>query len=400
MNKAYKIRLYPNKKQQELIDKTIGCCRFIYNQMLAEKIKVYAGLKDDKEKLYQHKYKTEKQYKEEFEWLKEASSRGLQQSRNDLNIAFNNFFKGLKKNNRVGFPKFKSKHKSKWSYREPQVQNQVRVSENKLHLLKLGWIPFRGLSKSFNGVIKSVTVIKNRDNTYEASILVEQDRVVKKRKSNNRIGCDLGIKEFLVCSNGESFNGIKKELFSIEKKIKKQSRYLNRKNGGSNRREKCRIKLAKYYRYMTNVQNHYFRHLVKKLCEENQTIVLENLNVSGMLKNRKLSHSIFYSGWGKFRTLLEQKAKEYETEIKYADRFFPSSKTCSSCGKIKKDLSLKDRIFSCSCGIKLDRDLNASINILKYFSPEYGEYKRGEEIRPIGFLPKGIFVEASTYCVE
>jgi len=402
MNKAYKIRLYPNKKQKELIDNTIGCSRFLYNQMLNEHIHVYEKLKDNKIELYSYKYKTEKEYKKEFEFLKNASSRALQQSNRDLNVAFQNFFKGIKKKQKVGFPKFKAKHKVKWSYRETQLEKQqaIKICFNKIQLNKLGFVSFRGLSKDFNGIIKSVTVTKNRDNTYEASILVDQVFVLKKRISDNKIGCDLGIKEFLVCSNGDSFLGIKKELFEIEKEIKKQDRHLRRKIKGSNNYEKCRIKLAKKYKYKTNFQNHYFRHLAKKLCEENQTVVLEDLNVSGMIKNRSVSHSIFYSGWSKFKTMLEQKAKEYDSEVKYVNRWFPSSKTCSKCGNIQKDLSLKDRIYICECGNTIDRDLNASINILKQHSSEYGENKCGEEIRPIEYNSNGIFYEAFNKGVE
>ena len=403
MNKAYKIKLYPNNKQKELIDKTIGCSRFIYNKMLNEKIEIYGQFKElkiSKEELYNYKYKTEKEYKKEFEFLKEASSRALQQSRQDLNSAFQNFYKGLKKKSKVGFPKFKSKHNVKWGYREPQVANQIRIKDNKINLLKIGFINFRGLSKNFNGIIKSVTIIKNRDFTYEASILVECKQIIKPRVSNNKIGCDLGLKEFLVCSNGYSFKGIKTELFEIEKLIKKQSKHLSRKKRGSKNYELCRIKLAKIYKYKTNFQNNYFWHLSNKLCSENQTIILEDLHVKGMIKNRKLSHSIFYSGWSKFKIILEQKAFEYNTEIKYVDRFFPSSKLCSSCGGLKDKLSLSERDYICECGLSLDRDLNAAINILNFHSPEYGENRCGEIIRPIEYNSNGSFYEASREIIE
>lgn len=413
-NKAYKIRLYPTPTQKVLIDKTCGCSRFIYNQMLAERITVYDLLKDDKEALYNYQYKTEKQYKEEFEFLSEVSSRALQQSRIDLNTAYKNFYKRIKqgkKGNAVGFPKFKSKHRSKNSYREPQVgTTAIEIRDNKIKLLKLGWVSFKGLSKDFNGKIKSITITARKDGKYEASILVETHTNKKERKNNNAVGIDLGIKEFIICSNGEFHKGIKDELFNIERNIKKQQKHLsrkivqNKKNGlkNSKRQDKCRKKLARLYQYKSNFQNHYFWHLVNHICEENQFICIEDLNTKGMIKNRKLSHSIYYSGWGKFTTMLEQKAKEYDSEVARINRFFPSSKLCSECGQIKEDLTLADRLYKCDCGLEIDRDLNASFNILKEglnsLSLEYSDYRRGETVRPreIIYNFEGSFCETFT----
>lgn len=183
MNKAYKIKLYPNKEQQTLIGKTIGCCRFLYNQMLNERIEVYELLKNDKKELYSHKYKTEKQYKEEFEFLKDVSSHALQQSTRNLEQAYKNFFKRVKnKAKQVGFPKFKSKKLSKNSYKElngnfHQKEPLVLIKDSKLKLPKLGFVKFRGLNKDFQGKITSVTITKNKDCTYEASILVEKNQL-------------------------------------------------------------------------------------------------------------------------------------------------------------------------------------------------------------------------------
>jgi putative transposase len=388
MNKAYKIKLYPAKKQEELINKTIGCSRFIYNQMLSERIKVYEELKNDKEKLYTYKYKTEKDYKQEFEWLNEVSSYALQQSSRDLFNAYQNFFKRVKqKNKKVGFPKFKSKKIAKQSFRICQTDSKViQIKDNKIKLSKYGFIKFKGLSNNFQGIIKSVTVTKNKDNSYEASILVDQNEIKKERISDNRIGIDLGLKEFVVCSNGETIKGIKNKLYEVENKIKKQQKHFSRKQNESKRKEKSRIKLAKLFQYKTNFQNHFFWHLVNKLCSENKVISLENLNVVGMLKNHKLAHSISYSGWSNFVNKLEQKAKDYETQIIKIDRFFPSSKLCSNCGQIKENLTLADRIYICDCGLKIDRDLNAAKNILKTglnaLSLEYSDYKHGENVRP------------------
>ncbi len=406
MNKAYKIRLYPTKIQNEFIDKTIECSRFLFNQMLAERIEVYEELKDDKEKLCSYKYKTEKEYKKEFEFLKEVSSYALQQSRINLETSYKNFFKRIKvKKEKVGFPKFKSKKTSKLSYKIVngnfhQREPRICIEKNKIKIPKLGLVKFRGLSKNFKGRITSITITKNKDNTYEASILVETDMIFKERKSNNILGIDLGLKEFLVCSDGSFIKGIKNKLFEIENKIKKQQKHLSRKNEvnkklgieNSKRKEKCRIKLAKLFQYKTNFQNHFFWHLANKLCSESQAIGVENLNVAGMIKNHKLAHSISYSGWSNFVSKLEQKSKDYKTEIIKVDRFFPSSKLCSSCGQIKQDLTLADRIYKCDCGFETDRDLNAANNIrnyvLKILSLEHNDYKHGEIVRPFNLIYK------------
>jgi len=416
-NKTFKVRLYPNKTQQKTILQTIGNCRFLYNQILNEKIQVYKKLKENKEELKKYKYKTEKEYKEEFEFLKLGSSRALQQARGNLDTAYQNFFKNLKKKNKnVGFPKFKSKKKSKNSYREPQVGEksiEIDLEKNKLKLLKLGWIKFKGLDKNFKGKMKSVTIEYTKTGKFFASILVELEKnSIKIRKSNNILGIDFGLKEFVTCSNEEQITGIKNELKVIENKIKKQQKHLSRKFStnkknkieNSKRQEKCRLKLAKLFEYRTNFINHFHWHLANKLCNENQVISLENLNISGMIKNKKLAKSIQNSNWYSFLMKLEQKAKEYGTTIHKVNRFFPSSKLCSKCGQIKKDLKLSDRIYKCDCGLEIDRDLNASFNLKNNFlfennlSEEYSEYKRGEEIRPkkIIYDPKGIFYEAFT----
>jgi putative transposase len=390
-------------KQRKQIDNTIGSSRFIYNQILRERINVYDELKEDRDKLYNYRYKTEKEYKKEFPWLKEVSSRALQQSRGDLNNAFRNFFNNIKKGKKLGFPKFKSKHKSKWSYREPQVKNQIRFQDNKLFVLKLRLIKYKGLSKGFSGAIKNVTITKTRSDKYFASLLVEKEyQDVKIRTGNQIQGLDLGLKSFIMSSNRTQYQGIMKEILKIEKTSKRQQKHLSRKVKDSNRRNKCRIKLAKAYEYKTNKQRYYLWNLANQLCRESQAIVIENLNVSGMKRNRKLSHSIHLSNWSMFTNMLEQKAKEYGTHIYQVSTFYPSSKTCSACGEIKKELSLSDRQYNCSCGLSIDRDLNASLNLrnkyLKDFniSAEFVDNSRGEDIRLMKFNFMSSLFEAIT----
>ena len=406
INKAYKIRLYPNKKQSKQIDVNIGHSRFIFNQMLNEKISVYEKLKGDKEKLYSHKYKTEKEYKQEFEFLKLGSSRALQQSRRDLDTAFKNFYRNLKKGKKVGFPKFKKKSKVRLSYREPQIDfkgaqpNAIELNNKKIKLLKLGWVKHKGLSKKYSGIIKSITVSRDKDGKYYASILAEKNKHDRKLRTDNQInGIDLGLKEFITVSNGQVFNGIKNIFKTITKKIDKANKNLSRKNWGSNRYEKQRKKLNRLYKKRASTQNHFFWHLANKLCSENQVIVLENLNVAGMIKNRKLSKAISNVSWNKFLEMLKQKALEYGTEIYQVGRFFPSSKLCSNCGQHKSDLKLSDRTYICDCGLEIDRDLNAAINLRnKFLSSEFGDYECGEAVSlsRLFFDLKSSFVETFT----
>lgn len=406
-NKSYLVRLYPTTKQAEIIDKTINGCRFIYNQTLNERITVYEQLKEDKEKLYSHKYKTEKEYKEEFPFLKECSSSAINQARRDLTTAFQNFYNGLKKGSHVGFPKFKSKKTCKFSYREPQrfrpgVVDRIRIKDSKIKLLKLGWVKFRGLSEDFNGVIKSVTITNERNGIYTASILVEQDGDTKERDGDDTIGIDFGLNSFTTMSNGEQIDLPKEHILKLESKLKRLQKKHARQAKGSNRRELTRIKINRLYKHIKNVKNHFYWHLINRICKQNKTIVIEDLNIKGMQKSN-LSRSIQRLGWSDFVAKLSQKAVEYGSEVVKASRWFPSSKTCSCCGLIKDDLKLSERVYKCDCGLEIDRDLNASFNLKKVAS-EYGETLNGhgETVRLFKLLfdLKSSFYEMSNTVVE
>jgi putative transposase len=403
MYKAYKVRLYPTKQQAELINKTIGCCRYVYNYSLADRISFYEKYKDNKEMLKTYKYPTIKNLRKEFSWLKEVSASALNQSQLNLDKAYTNFFRRVKQGHKPGFPKFKKKGKCNDSYRECIIKELPRLTEEntRIVLLKLGKVKIRGLSGDFSGIIKNVTVSKAKSGKYYASILVEKEQIEKrKRVSDNIVGVDLGLKEFAVCSNGDFIYGIKDKIAGLDSTIRKQQKHLSRKVKGSNRWYACKRRLNMLYEYRQNYLNHFQWHLSNKLCSENQAIVLEDLNVSGMKKNRKLSHSIQNINWSSFVIRLEQKAKQYNTTVYKVDRFFPSSKTCSSCGKVNKDLNLSDRVYKCDCGFEIDRDLNASINIENEFlkSSEYDEYRHGETVRPrrLVYNPQGSFLEVST----
>ena len=374
-NKSYKVKLYPTIKQSKQIDLTINHCRFIYNKFLEDRITAYQEFKGRPELLKKVKYKTTKQLRDVFPFLKDVSFNALDAKRLDVEAAYRNFFRTKK-----GFPKFKSRHRSKLSYKH--LTAGKLTDNNKINLPLIGSINFRGLAEEYQGNLKQITVVKNKDNTYEAVLMVEREEIHKERKYNNILGIDLGIKSFITCSNGEQIDITNTN--KIENKIKQAQKHLSRKEKGSNRYEKQRIKVARLHTKRTNIQKHFFDHLVNKLCSENQTIYLEDLNVKGMVKNRKLSRAISNQSWCKFVSTLTLKSREYNTKVVKIDRFYPSSKMCSRCGNINKELKLSDRAYKCKCGLEIDRDLNAAINIKNFDiikSSEIGDYRRGEKVR-------------------
>jgi len=355
--KAFKFRLEPNKQQKVLINKTLGCTRFLYNQMLDEKQTKYK-FKDDS------KLKTEKEYKIEFLFLKEVDSIALQQSRIDLTTAYTNFFRKIKAGQPTNI-KFKSKHNPKSSYRTMNGNSgtTVRIKDNYIKLPKLGFVKFKK-SREVSGKIKSVTVSKNILGKYYISVLCEIE-IQKLPKLDTEIGIDLGIKEFCFTSNNTKIAN-PKYLRNSEQKLKKAQRILSKRKKGSQNRFKQQKKVFKIHKKIRNQRLDFLHKLSTKLINENQVICLEDLQVKNMIKNRKLSKSISDVSWSKFAELLKYKSDWYGRKLVQTDKFFPSSKTCSNCGSIKKDLSLSDRIYNCcSCETSIDRDYNASLNILE-----------------------------------
>ncbi len=354
-HKAFKFRLVPNKEQQIFIGKTLGCCRFIYNHILNEKQIKYKT--NDKSKC-----KTEKEYKEEFSFLKEVDSIALQQARIDLRTAYTNHFRKTKQKLKTHL-RFKSRRNPKNSYRTININNSIRVEDNYIKLPKLGFIRFKK-SREVIGNIRSVTVSKNILNRYYISVLCEVG-IEKLLKLNTRIGIDLGIKDFCITSNNTKTPN-PKYFKKSELKLTKIQRIFSKRVKGSNRREKARKKLFRIHEKIANQRLDFLHKLSTKLINENQVICLEDLSVKNMVKNHCLAKSISDASWGKFVELLKYKADWYGRELVKIGKFFPSSKTCSNCGNIKKDLTLKDRIYQCnSCGATLDRDYNASLNILE-----------------------------------
>ena len=351
--KAFKFRLEPNKEQQVLINKTLGCTRFLYNQMLNEKQLKYKN--SDKTPT-----KTEKEYKFEFEWLKEVDSIALQQSRLDLRTAYDNFFRKLKSGQPTNL-KFKSRKNPKNSYRTLNVNNSIRVEDNRIKLPKLGFVKFRK-SREVSGIIKSVTVSKNILNRYYISVLCEVE-IQKLPEADSQIGIDLGLGYFCIMSNNTKIPN-PKYLRQSEQKLIKAQRKLSKRVKGSNNRFKQQKVVFKLHEKIRNQRLDFLHKLSTKLINENQVICLEDLQVKNMVKNHCLAKSISDVSWSKFVSMLEYKCNWFGKDVIKVDRFFASSKTCK-CGTKNDDLKLSDREWICkSCGAVNKRDLLAAQNIL------------------------------------
>lgn len=362
MNKAYKYRIYPNKQQEELIKKTFGCVRFIYNQMLANRKEIYEKYKDDKQALKQQKYKTPAKYKTEYPWLKEVDSLALANSQLNLNAAFRNFFRDQS----IGFPKFKSKHRDKKSYTTNNQYGTIRVLDNRhIRLPKLKDIKIkmhRQLPQ--DGVIKSATISQTATGKYYISILMKFDIKIESVTPTKEsiLGIDYSSKELYVDSQGIKGN-YPKYYRKAEATLKKEQRKLSRRKKGCKNREKQRQKVAKLHEKVANQRKDFLHKLSRQITNANDAIVVEDLNMRVMAQSLNLGKSTNDNGFGMLKRYLKYKLKEQGKQLVTIDKWYPSSKLCRFCGTVNSQLTLSDRVWTCTCGEVIDRDINAAINI-------------------------------------
>ena len=364
MEYSYKFRLYPNKEQEDLIQRTFGCARFVFNHYLAERIGMYKATGKSLNFFDQNKDLTSLKRQEETMWLKEVDKWALQNALRDLDVAYRNFFRRVKNGEKPGFPKFKSKHNHRQSYRSQCDKGNIKVFDKSIQLPKLGKVKCR-VSKQVKGRILSATVSQNPSEKYFVAICCTDIEMEQLPKTGATIGLDMGIKSFAITSDGVEYLN-HKYLAKSEKKLAKLQRQLSRKTKGSNRWNKARIKVARAHEHVANQRQDTMQKLSTQLIRENDVICIEDLAPKNMVRNHKLAKAISDVGWGEFRRQLQYKADWYGKKVVAIGRFYPSSQLCSCCGTQwagTKDLAVRD--WTCPvCGARHDRDVNAAQNIL------------------------------------
>ncbi|MDO4978267.1 MAG: RNA-guided endonuclease TnpB family protein [Eubacteriales bacterium] len=354
-NTVRRFRLYPNKEQEIFFARCFGCVRFVYNKMLAEKQRYY---KETGKNLRV----TPAGYKKEYPWLKEVDSLALANAQLHLESAYRNFFRDPK----TGFPRFKSKHGAKASYTTNVVNGNIRLEGGRIRLPKAGRVKIRvhrGIGEEW--ILKSVTVSREATGKYYAALLYERERVENQAREHSFekvLGIDFAMHGMAVFSDGTEA-GYPMYYRNTEKKLAREQRKLSRCKKGSRNYQKQRRKVALVHEKIRNQRKDFHHKLSHKLTAEQDVIVTENLNMKGMSRALHFGKSTMDNGYGSFLSMLEYKLERKGKSFVKIDRYYPSSKRCSCCGRIKEDLTLSDRIYRCSCGNRMDRDLNAAINI-------------------------------------
>ena len=373
--KRFKTEINPTEEQKVKIRKTIGTCRFIYNFYLAHNKELYESGK---------KFMSSSQFRVwlnneflpshlEYSWIKEAYSKSVTQAVNNGQTAFENFF-----NHKSAFPKFKKKGRSDVKmYFVRNNPKDCRCERHRIKIPSLGWVRIK--EKGYIPTTKDGYVIKSghvsiKADRYYVSVLIEIPDKRIASNSSEGIGIDLGLKDFAIVSNGKTYKNINKsaKLRKLEKKLIREQRSLSRKyenlkKGGSTQKrniQKQKLKIQKLHHRIDNIRTDYINKIIAEIVKTKPSyITIEDLNVSGMMKNKHLSKAVASQKFYEFRTKLEAKCKENGIELRIVDRWFPSSKTCHCCKSIKKDLNLSDRVFRCDCGYIEDRDFNAALNL-------------------------------------
>ena len=382
MLKSYKTEIFPTPEQKQIIHRTIGVCRFIYNFYLSHNKEIY-----EKEEKFVSGYDFSKWLNNEylpqnpeFSWIREVSSKSVKQSIMNADRAFRNFFQ-----HRTGFPNWKKKSDSdaKMYFVRNGAKQPIFCERHRIKIPTLDWVRLKEKgyipTNSNTHIIKSGSV-SMKAGRYYVSVLVEEPEREKPVLNDFGIGIDLGVKDFAICSNGKTYKNINKSvrIRKLEKSLKRQQRKLSGKyeslkklknnlKGVATRQniQKQRLKVQKLHQRLDNIRTDYINKAISELVKTKpEWITIEDLNVLGMMKNRHLSKSVAQQKFFEFRTKLNSKCNEYGIELRIADRFYPSSKTCHNCGCVKSDLKLSDRIYTCSeCGYTADRDFNASLNL-------------------------------------